>query len=521
MPGQGSLHSGDPTELGGYRLVGRLAEGGQGVVYLGVDADGGRVAVKLLRPEWLVQPAARARLVKEVAAARRVARFCTARVIEARLDGDSPFIVSEYVDGPSLAEHVRTTGPVTGVALDRLAIGTATALVAIHQAHVVHRDVKPANVVLGPDGPRMIDFGIARHLDAETTVSGPLFGTPSNMAPEQFSGASVGPPTDVFAWASTVVFAATGRNPFDAPTAAAMMRRILDGEPDLAGIPTGLREILARCLAKDPDHRPTAQKALLLLLGEPTPEGDVTVRSDTLAKAAQLVSPAGALVAPDSSAETFHYVAPPSTLSVTAANDRSPVGAWRRWLPRPSRLLVGSALVVAVVAAGTGVALHRYATSDANVRGLVASPSMSPSPSASGSKGPATEPIAGGQKGPFGLTDIQRAFQGRWTGISHQPTGTVKSYQIVITLDDDLRGLMEDVGLPCVASLVPAAEPAPTVRELHLTYALVQGPPEECAVAGKVTLLTNLSGGLDMLWEDDTDKTNRSTASVVRAPLDK
>uniref|UniRef100_UPI00117A8B25 serine/threonine-protein kinase n=1 Tax=Kineosporia sp. A_224 TaxID=1962180 RepID=UPI00117A8B25 len=259
----------DPLEVDGYRVVRRLAQGGQGVVYLARTPDDDLVALKLLHPGWLEEPSARERLVKEIGAARTVARFCVAQVLDAKVDGDTPYIVSEFVEGPSLSQHVKERGPLRGAALDRLAVATATALAAIHRARIVHRDLKPSNVMLGPDGPRVIDFGIARDLSLETTSTGRIVGSPNYMSPEQLSGLVVGPPADVFSWGCTVVFAATGRSPFAGDTLVALMYQVVHADPDTDGVPEPLRGLVERCLAKDPDARPTAEQVLLALLGGP------------------------------------------------------------------------------------------------------------------------------------------------------------------------------------------------------------------------------------------------------------
>ncbi|MCP2335597.1 serine/threonine-protein kinase [Actinomadura rupiterrae] len=203
-----ALRSGDPRRLGGYDLLGRLGVGGQGVVYLGRSAPGRRVAVKLLHPGLTEDPAVRARFVAEAAAARRVARFCTAEILEVNVAGDQPYVVTEYVAGPSLRHLVTARGPLAGAELERLAIGMATALAAIHTAGIVHRDFKPANVLLGPDGPRVVDFGLARALDVTPTQTGgrPV-GTPAFMSPEQLNGDTADLAMDVFAYGATLVLA--------------------------------------------------------------------------------------------------------------------------------------------------------------------------------------------------------------------------------------------------------------------------------------------------------------------------
>ncbi|WP_165968941.1 ABC transporter substrate-binding protein [Actinomadura sp. KC06] len=260
------LRAGDPSRLGAYRLTGLLGEGGQGTVYLGEDEPGHRVAVKLLHARFSGDPKARARFAAEVAVAKRVSAFCTARVLDSDVEGDRPYIVSEYIDGPPLSQVLSAEGPRRGTDLDRLAIGTMTALAAIHQAGVVHRDFKPANVLLAPDGPRVIDFGIARALDATGTMSSTAVGTPAYMAPEQISGARVGPAADVFAWGATMVHAATARPAFGHDSIPAVMHRILNLPPDLGDLHAPLRQIVADCLSKDPALRPESQRVLAHLL---------------------------------------------------------------------------------------------------------------------------------------------------------------------------------------------------------------------------------------------------------------
>ncbi|MFD1930987.1 protein kinase [Nonomuraea mangrovi] len=248
----------DPPAVGPYRLHRRLGEGGQGVVYLGQAPDGRPVAVKVLQDGL----AGDHRFAKEIDAARRVEPFCIAQVLDASLGG-RPYIVTEYVEGPSLHQ----AGRHGGADLQRLAVATATALAAIHRAGVVHRDFKPANVLLGRDGPRVIDFGIARAAGQSLTVTSSIVGTPSYMAPEQLAGEPIGPAVDVFAWASVIVFAATGTPPFGNDSLPAVIRRILHDEPNLGDLPGPLRPVVLACLAKDPAARPTMQDVLLRLLG--------------------------------------------------------------------------------------------------------------------------------------------------------------------------------------------------------------------------------------------------------------
>ncbi|MFI6905299.1 protein kinase [Nonomuraea sp. NPDC050394] len=246
-------------QFGQYAAIEVLGEGGQGTVYLGRAPDGTQVAIKVLLGQIARDDDARRRFRREAEAARRVAPFCTARVLDVGVAA-RPYIVSEYVPGPSLHDLVRRDGPRTGGGLQRLGVATLTALDAIHRAGIVHRDFKPGNVIMGAEGPVVIDFGIARTLD-QTATSGVL-GTPAFMAPEQFGGQGLTGAADLFSWAATMVYAATGRYPFHGETMPALMHAILTTEPDLSGVPGDLLPLLRACLSKEPGRRPTAAAAL-------------------------------------------------------------------------------------------------------------------------------------------------------------------------------------------------------------------------------------------------------------------
>lgn len=267
MTEQQPSRAGDPQRVGAYRLVALLGEGGQGAVYRGEAANGEPVAVKLLHARFSGDAKARARFAAELAHAERVAPFCTARVLDADLDGDRPYIVSEFVEGRPLSEVIAAGNLPQGPALERLAIATVTALAAIHEAGVVHRDFKPGNVIMGPDGARVIDFGIARALEATGTLSSVVVGTPAFMAPEQIMGERVGPAADIFAWGCTIACASNGVTPFRQDSIPAVMHRILHEEPDLGRLTGTLHDIVADCLAKEADRRPTARQVLLRMLG--------------------------------------------------------------------------------------------------------------------------------------------------------------------------------------------------------------------------------------------------------------
>ncbi|MDH2427704.1 serine/threonine-protein kinase [Sphaerisporangium sp. TRM90804] len=269
MSTSGPLRAVDPERLGAYRLVRRLGQGGQGTVYLATAPGGAPVAVKLMHSR-LDDEVARRRFAGEVEAVRRVAPFCTAQVLDADLHGDQPYIVSEYVDGISLQQHVNAEGPRTGGSLDRIAVGTATALAAIHGSGVVHRDFKPGNVLLGHDGPRVIDFGISRVIDTATTTGRAPVGTPAYISPEQLKGERAGTAADIFGWGLTVAFAAGGRHAYAAEFYEAVLGRILFGKPDLDPLSGTLRTIVEACLHEDPARRPSAEEVLRRLIGRNT-----------------------------------------------------------------------------------------------------------------------------------------------------------------------------------------------------------------------------------------------------------
>jgi serine/threonine protein kinase len=304
------LRDTDPREVGEYRLLGRLGEGGQGVVFLAESPAGTKAAVKLLAPTS--DPQVRSRFLKEVAAAQRVARFCTAQVLDAGIFERRPFIVSEYVDGPSLVEVVEQFGPRSGAVLERIAIATLTALGAVHAVGMVHRDFKPANVLLGPDGPVVIDFGLATVPGMTTTgLSGQVaIGTPAYMAPEQLAGERVTAAADMWSWGVTIAFAGTGMLPFKGESLTATAYAILHSEPHLGTLPEPLGSLVRRCLNKDSALRLSASGALnelvaagARLIGPIPPLAvtlateDETAASET-ASAAPLGSPPAALPGP-------------------------------------------------------------------------------------------------------------------------------------------------------------------------------------------------------------------------------
>jgi serine/threonine protein kinase len=260
-----ALRDTDPRQVSVYGLLGRLGEGGQGVVFLAEGPTGSPAAVKLLPPT--TDPQVRSRFLKEVAAAQRLARFCTAQVLDAGIFERRPFIVSEYVSGPSLVEVVEQFGPRGGGALERIAVATLTALGAVHAAGMVHRDFKPGNVLLGPDGPVVIDFGLAAVPGMTTVLSGEVaIGTPAFMAPEQLAGTRVTAAADMWSWAVTMVFAGTGELPFKGDSLTATAYAIIHAEPQVGGLPEPLGSLVYRCLNKDAVGRPSARDVLAELV---------------------------------------------------------------------------------------------------------------------------------------------------------------------------------------------------------------------------------------------------------------
>jgi len=248
-----------PGTLGPYRLLDRLGEGGMGVVHLARDRQGRLVAVKVLQPLGTEGPNARRRLGREVETMRRVRSPYVAEVLDADVTGEFPYIVTPFVAGPTLDEMVRRRGPLPGPGLRRLAYGTAEALAAIHAAGVVHRDLKPGNVMLAEDRPIVIDFGIAQAGDAtRLTQTGLVMGTPGYLAPEVIEGQPSSPASDVHCWGATMVFAATGRLPFGEGSYESIFYRIVSGRADLEGVPAPLVPLISAALARDPVHRPSA-----------------------------------------------------------------------------------------------------------------------------------------------------------------------------------------------------------------------------------------------------------------------
>lgn len=391
----------DPQRVGAYRLFGRLGAGGMGTVYLGRTEGGRNVAVKLIRAEFAADPEFRRRFQREVAAARRVSGLWTPPVLDADTEGRQPWVATAYVPGPDLAEAVRRFGPLPVSTLRVLGAGLAEGLLAVHHAGLVHRDLKPSNVLLSLDGPRLIDFGIARALDGTATAvthAGTVIGSPGYMSPEQATGGVAGPPSDVFSLGAVLAAAATGRPPFgEGPTVVAVMYRVLHEQPDLHSMPDGLRDVIEACLDKDPARRPAPQQILAYLLAE----------ADTTASQTGWLPPAISEAVARIATELLHLDAPqaptpppvtepswptmPATRFGPSGFTQAPAPQVRTTANRPRRrALAVTALVATGVAAGVvGAVLANSSQSDNSGNAPAAN-----TPSASSMTAPSTSAAA-------------------------------------------------------------------------------------------------------------------------------
>lgn len=359
------LRASDPARLGEYLLVGRLGAGGMGVVYLGEGADGSHVAIKVIHADLASRPESAARFRSEVRRAQQVPSSCTARFLGADLDHEPPYLVVEYIDGPSVTEVVEERGPLPAGPLHSLAVGIATALTGIHGAGVIHRDLKPGNVLLPPGGTKVIDFGIAQPFEVTTqlTAANVTVGTVSYMAPERLSAryrGSVTAAADVFSWGCVVAYAGTGRTPFGGDSQAVIATRIETEPPNLDGLPAPLLDTVSRALSKDPADRPTAQDLLAMLA---TTAGAAQDRPDDAAPGDERQD--RALARPTPAAR--------QTVPPAGGSSAPPVG-WHgaHRPPRPVRsvrrmLLVAAAVLAVLVAVGAGVAGYLRYVADPSV----------------------------------------------------------------------------------------------------------------------------------------------------------
>ncbi|MGP3689808.1 bifunctional serine/threonine-protein kinase/ABC transporter substrate-binding protein [Streptomyces sp. IBSNAI002] len=353
------LHPTDPARIGGYRILGRLGAGGMGVVLLGRSSGGALAAVKLVRAEYADDPGFRVRFRREVAVARRVHSRWAVPVVDADTEAPAPWLATEFVPGPPLSDAVARAGGLPADSVRFLGARLAEALGAVHEAGLVHRDVKPANVLLATDGPRLIDFGIARALDDTVlTATDVVIGSPGFLSPEQAQGGHVGPPSDIFSLGCVLAYAATGRRPFGSGPVEAMLFRTVHDAADTAGVPDGLLPAITACLAKTPGDRPTAAQLRDALAqdapGPWLPGGLLQLIAERSAQMLRLpdIEPtlATAPAAPPGPADTSPADSPPadSPPADTSPGDTSPA--------RPRRRTLLAAAAATLVAGGTTTA---------------------------------------------------------------------------------------------------------------------------------------------------------------------
>ncbi|MFF0744093.1 protein kinase [Streptomyces sp. NPDC004111] len=362
-----ALSVGDPGSIGGHQILDRLGTGGMGTVFLGRSPSGREVAVKLVHEQYASDATFRIRFRQEVAAARRVSGAFTAPVVDADPEAARPWMATQYVPGPTLAEQLHQHGPPPAAELRQLALGLVEALRDIHRAGVVHRDLKPANVLMAADGPRVIDFGISRAADHQTlTATGHVMGTPPFMSPEQLSDPrTTGPSSDVFSLAALLVFAAVGRGPFDADSPYMTAYQVVHAAPELDEVPQPLRQILERCLAKTPEERPGLDTLAQLFLGLPTRAGEVagapTAEATLVARADEPRADeprAAALRADVPRAEAPQAAAPhpaapaPAATPTTAPATGAPAPTRSRSRTRRTMLVAAASVVVLGLGAG-------------------------------------------------------------------------------------------------------------------------------------------------------------------------
>lgn len=464
----------DPTIIGQYRLLGVLGSGGMGRVYLGRNSGGRTVAVKVVRPDLSGDTEFRTRFRREVAAARRVAGPYTVPVLDADLDTHRPWLATGFVSGLSLSDAVDGYGPLPEPALITLATGLARALVDIHATGLVHRDLKPSNVLLAVDGPRVIDFGIARAADdTALTTTGKIIGSPGYMCPEQITGAApAGPAGDVFALGGLLVYAATGTGPFGSGDSVAMLWRVVQEQPRLDDVPDSLRTLVAACLDKDPRSRPAPADlaARLTRLGTSDTRGwlpapiledisrraiallDLEIVTPAVAAAPGLTHPATGPHQHSDPAARPHSGTPPTVSNPAAAQwhpgPTRPGPTIRRDSPpppahRPRRTALTLAAVTVLAAAGviSGILAYNHNTTRATdtSTGTADTPGLeSAAAETSGADSPGSPETS--TTAPSSST-LPSEYVGTWKGTA---TDGIVTYTIVVDLKDGSVG--EELG---------------------------------------------------------------------------
>ncbi|MGW2280958.1 serine/threonine-protein kinase [Streptomyces sp. NPDC001770] len=380
----------DPRLVGSFRLHRRLGAGGMGVVYLGSDRRGQRVALKVIRPDLAEDQEFRSRFAREVSAARRIRGGCTARLVAADLDAERPWFATQYVPGPSLHDKVAEEGPLSASEVASIGAALSEGLVAVHEAGVVHRDLKPSNILLSPKGPRIIDFGIAWATGASTlTHVGTAVGSPGFLAPEQVRGAAVTPATDVFSLGATLAYAATADSPFGHGSSEVMLYRVVHEEPHLAEVHDALAPLVRACLAKDPEERPSTLQLSMRLkeIAAREAQGLHESRPPVQRSAHEADRPTGRLDGPYTEQQTRRSEGPSTGRSPQA---RRPSPASASGSPGPS----GSTSSASVSASRAGAGAPRPAGARPRpARGAVP-PGRRPSPTNGTNGRPGTRPGA-------------------------------------------------------------------------------------------------------------------------------
>ncbi|MFF0287269.1 protein kinase [Streptomyces sp. NPDC005262] len=332
----------DPRVVGSFRLHRRLGAGGMGVVYLGSDRRGQRVALKVIRPDLAEDQEFRSRFAREVSAARRIRGGCTARLVAADLEADRPWFATQYVPGPSLHDKVAEEGPLSAAEVASIGAALSEGLVAVHEAGVVHRDLKPSNILLSPKGPRIIDFGIAWATGASTlTHVGTAVGSPGFLAPEQVRGAAVTPATDVFSLGATLAYAAMADSPFGHGSSEVMLYRVVHEEPQLYDVHDALAPLVSACLAKDPEERPSTLQLSMRLkeIAAREAQGLHESRPPAQRSAQELDRPTGRLDGPYTEQQTRRAASPaaprPQTRQTAPSRTTAPRTGGSR--PQPPR----------------------------------------------------------------------------------------------------------------------------------------------------------------------------------------
>ncbi|MFF0410506.1 protein kinase [Kitasatospora sp. NPDC004745] len=505
------LGDADRLTVGPYRVVAELGRGGMGRVLLGVAPDGRLVAVKVVRSQFVEDGGFRARFRREVETSRRVSGAYTAAVLDADADAPLPWLASVFVPGPALSDSVERAGPLPAEAVVRLAAGLAAALGGIHRAGLIHRDLKPSNVLLAADGPRVIDFGIARATDSEggteITHTGWLVGSPAFMSPEQAEGGELTPASDVFSLGAVLVQACTGRSPFTGTSAPQTLYNVVHTRPDLSAVPEELRELVARCLSKDPKLRPTPagiahelgplapavrpwpaavhalideqQAAVTRLLGLTEGAGRL-VASDTGTivltghVANEDLPTRTALPVPTGPAGPERPVPTPGAADPPAAEGSDVDPARRR---RPSRRTVLFAVLGAGAAAATAVPLALDRTSGSPTAGgpqTLPPPTTSPNTSSAAPVGPSPSPTPAATPTSPGTPSepafrVSPKWRTRQTALDYSPDGTL------LAVGDHGSGLTlwNSPGLDVAADLGTSAVPG---IDGNLTFAVKFSP---------------------------------------------